>query len=365
MRSSVAARVEATLAPAMTQAIAPAIAPPVAPGTAPSGRWRRPQRRQVASARVAVVAVVLVMLSGCAANGADAQRPRAGFALAVDTSRLPPYSAERAHDLLVRQVAFGPRVPGSAGHAAQLAWMTEYLAERADTVVLQPFGHELDDGRTLRLTNVLARYRPDLPRRILLVAHWDTRPTADQDTERRDEPIDGANDGASGTAVLLELANVLSSHSPPLGVDLLFVDGEDYGPGESEMYLGAKHFAANQPPGYQPRYGIVVDMVGDRSPQFPLEGNSLQYAPAIVDRVWGVAEQVGLAHLFVRRDGGHVTDDHVPLNRAGIPTILIIDFEYGPNNAWWHTHQDIVANTAPAGLGAVGRVLTALIFSGG
>jgi glutaminyl-peptide cyclotransferase len=285
--------------------------------------------------------------------------------LVIDTARLPHFSAENAHALLRAQVAFGPRVANTRGHAAQLAWMVEHLEARADTVALQAFGHVAASGDTLRMANVLARFRPDDPRRLLIIAHWDTRPTADMDENWPDMPIDGANDGASGTAVLLELADVLSRHSPPVGVDLLWVDGEDYGPGERDMYLGAKHFAANQPPGYAPLYGIVVDMVADRNPVFLMEGNSLDHAPAVVDRVWAAAEAVGLAHLFPRRAGGHVTDDHVPLNRAGIPTILIIDFDYGPDNAYWHTHQDIVENTSPVGLGAVGRVLTALIFAGG
>ena len=285
--------------------------------------------------------------------------------LAVDTARLPHFSAENAHALLRAQVAFGPRVANTRGHAAQLAWMLEHLEARAETVFVQAFTHAASSGDTLRMSNVLARFRPDDPRRLLIVAHWDTRPTADMDENWPDMPIDGANDGASGTAVLLELADVLSRHSPPVGVDLLLVDGEDHGPGERDMYLGAKHFAANQPPGYPPLYGIVVDMVADRNPVFPMEGNSLDHAPAVVDRVWAAAEAVGLAHLFPRRAGGHVTDDHVPLNRGGIPTILIIDFDYGPDNAFWHTHQDVVENTSAVGLGAVGRVLTALIFAGG
>jgi glutaminyl-peptide cyclotransferase len=148
-------------------------------------------------------------------------------------------------------------------------------------------------------------------------------------------------------------------------VDLLFVDGEDYGPGERDMYLGAKHFAANQPPGYRPLYGIVVDMVADRDPVFLMEGNSIDLAPEVVDRVWRVAEQLGLERLFPRRHGGYILDDHVALNHGGIRSIVIIDFDYGPGNAYWHTHDDVVANTSPVGLGAVGRVLTALVFNGG
>jgi glutaminyl-peptide cyclotransferase len=306
---------------------------------------------------------VLLLLAACGDGPHPGGRP--AFPLVVDTAGVPVFSADSAHALLAAQVGFGPRYPGSPGHGAQLAWMTAFLRERADTVVLQPFRHTTADGTRLDLTNVLARFRPADATRILLVAHWDTRPTADLDASRPDEPILGANDGASGTAVLLELANVLSRHSPPIGVDLLFVDGEDYGPGGEDMYLGAKFFASNQPPRYRPLYGIVVDMVADRSPVFPMEGYSVDFAPEVVDRVWGVAAQVGLGHVFVRRRGGYITDDHVPLNRAGIRTIDIIDFDYGPDNAYWHTHDDLVANTAPAGLGAVGRVLTVLIWNGG
>jgi glutaminyl-peptide cyclotransferase len=262
-------------------------------------------------------------------------------------------------------VEFGPRVPGMPGHAAQLEWMTRYLGERADSVEQQPFTHVTVAGATLHMTNVFARFRPELPTRVLLLAHWDTRPGADQDDTRQDQPIPGANDGASGVAVLLELANTLSQHASPIGVDILLVDGEDYGPGEADMYLGAKHFAANLPEGYRPLYGILLDMVGDSDPLFPVEGNSMQFAPEVVDRVWYVAEQIGLGHLFPRRVGSYVMDDHIPLNRAGIRTINIIDFEYGPRNAYWHTHEDDVRNTSSVGLGAVGRVVATLIYSGG
>jgi glutaminyl-peptide cyclotransferase len=324
-----------------------------------------PDRVRVVLARVGVVLGLAVAAAGCTGEVRDARVTAGLSGLIIDTARVPPFSAESAHALLRRQVAFGPRVPGSAGHAAQLDWMLEFLRERADSVSTRPFRHTAADGTLLRMTNVFAQFKPDAARRILLVAHWDTRPTADMDAERPDAPIAGANDGASGTAVLLELADVLSRHSAPVGVDLLFVDGEDYGPGESHMYLGAKHFAANQPQGYRPLYGIVVDMVADRTPLFPMEGNSIDLAPDVVGRVWGVAAQIGLGHVFPQRNGGWVTDDHVPLNKAGIRTIAIIDFDYGPGNAYWHTHHDVVENTAPDGLGYVGRVLASLIYSGG
>jgi glutaminyl-peptide cyclotransferase len=310
-----------------------------------------------------MVLLLALALAGCADGGGAATR--GGYALAIDTSRVPHFSGDSAFALLKRQVAFGPRVPGLPGHAAQLQWMTSFLDARADTIMQQPFMHTASNGATLHLTNLFARFRPDLATRILVLAHWDTRPTADMDPDRPDEPIPGANDGASGVAVLLHLADVLSRHSPPIGVDVLLVDGEDYGPGERDMYLGAKHFAANQPPGYRPLYGILVDMVGDRSPLFPMEGNSVQLAPEVVDRVWRTAQQIGLGHLFPMRVGPYVTDDHIPLNQAGIRTINIIDFDYGPGNSYWHTHADNVDNTGPVGLEAVGRVLAALIYNGG
>lgn len=315
--------------------------------------------------RPAAAPLALALALAFACDRTAGQQFRASDDGAATT--IPDFDGLRSHELLRHQVAFGPRAPGSPGHAAQLAWMETFLRERADTVLLQPFRHTDAAGRTLELTNVFARFRPGLGERVLLVAHWDTRPTADSDPDeaRRDDPIPGANDGASGVAVLLELADVLSRHSPPVGVDLLFTDGEDWASGD--MYLGATHFAANPVPGpgYRPLYGVLVDMVGDRNPVFPIEPTSYDFAPEVVERVWRLAEELGYGHVFVRRRQLPITDDHVPLNRAGIRTIDIIDFDYGPGNRYWHTTADDVGNTAPDGLEAVGSVLTALVFRGG
>lgn len=322
------------------------------------------QARRGPSVVLSAALPVLAALA-CGETGPPGQTAAEGTQLAANSVTVPAFDAARAYRLLERQVAFGPRVPGSEGHRQQLEWMRGYLAARADTVVMQPFDHALPDGDTLQLTNVLARFRPALPDRLLLVAHWDTRPTADSeiDPERRARPIPGANDGASGTAVLLELANVLSSHSPPLGVDLLLVDGEDYGAGN--MYLGSTYHAANLPAGARPLYAIVVDMVGDLEPVFLKEGYSRDFAPAVVERVWTLAAELGYGHIFRDEDGGAITDDHVPLGRAGIPAIDIIDFDYGPGNRYWHTLDDDLDNTGPEGLRAVGVVLTHLTYGGG
>ncbi|HUE77214.1 MAG TPA: M28 family peptidase [Longimicrobiales bacterium] len=325
-----------------------------------------PARLRSGAGRIAALALLAGLGAACAEGGADEGRVGSGGGIPAEERAAPDFRADTAFALLERQVSFGPRVPGTAGHAAQLEWMIAYLRVRADTVVLQPFTHTGPEGERLEMTNVFARFQPERPDRVLLLAHWDTRPTADSEPtpERRAMPIPGANDGASGTAVLLELANVLSSHSPPIGVDLLFVDGEDYAP--DHMYLGATHFARTRPPAYEPFYGILVDMVADRTPLFPQEGYSRRYAPEVVDRVWRMAERLGYGHLFPATPGMPIKDDHVPLNEeGGIRTINIIDFDYGPGNAYWHTLDDTIENVGPEGLEAVGTVLAELIYRGG
>ncbi len=311
----------------------------------------------------ALAAAVLLGCNGADGGGGDAP-PDSASPARVER---PAFDAGRAFGHLRAQVAFGPRVPGTPGHARQLEWMRAYLRERADTVIDQPFAYTTTGGETLRLTNLFARFRPELQERVLLVAHWDTRPKADQAATAadRERPVPGANDGASGVAVLMELAQIFRQQPPPIGVDILLVDGEDYGPSGDDMYLGAKHFAANLPAGYRPFYGVVVDMVGDRNPLFPVEGNSAQMAPEVVQRVWGVARELGYGDVFPDTPGGSVEDDHIPLNRAGVRTVDIIDFDYGPGNRYWHTPQDVPENTSGESLRIVGEVLAELVYRGG
>lgn len=305
--------------------------------------------------------LMLLVLTGCPSSG---QNSADATTTAVQSSA-PRIIGDSAYAHIRTQVAFGPRVPNTEGHRAQLAWMTEYLRERADTVTVQTWTHKTTKGEELQLSNVFARFNPDSPDRVLLLAHWDTRPTADEDRDesKRGQPISGANDGASGTALLLEMANVMAKAKPDIGVDILLVDGEDYAP--DNMYLGAKYFAANLPPGYRPLYGILVDMIADKSPKYPVESNSKEMAGEVVDRVWRTAEQLGYGQYFRRSSQGAIEDDHVPLNHAGIRTIDIIDFDYGSGNEFWHTSQDVLENTSPLGLEVVGNVLMELIYRGG
>jgi len=310
--------------------------------------------------RLGLPLLAAALLISCGDSGPDQAVPRP---LLVDR---PSFDGAAAHGHVETQVGFGPRVPGSEGHAAQLAWMGERFTEWADTVLYQEFTWTTESGEELALTNVLARFLPDREHRVLLVAHWDTRPRSDQasDPADRDTPVPGANDGASGVAVLMELARMMSAQPPATGVDILLVDGEDYGPGTEDMYLGARHYAQNPLPP-TPRFGVLLDMVGDVEPSFPIEGNSAEQAPQVARRVWDIAARLGYGRYFPSQVGGYVSDDHIPLSEAGIPTVDIIDFSYGPDHAWWHTPLDTPDKVSPQTLGMVGEVVAELVYQGG
>jgi hypothetical protein len=280
----------------------------------------------------------------------------------------PRFDGDAALALVRRQVDFGPRVPGTEGHRRQLEWMVARLDSLAPEVAVDTFSHVTTMGDSLTLYNVVARFRPDAGRRILLLAHWDTRPRSDraEDPAERDVPVPGANDGASGTAVLLELAAMLAESPPPMGIDLLLVDGEDYGPETPDMFLGADRYAFRldslEP---RPIYGVLLDMVGDADPMFLQEEISVQGAGVVVQKLWRAAERLGYQQTFPDRVGERVYDDHVPLIEAGLPTANVIDMEYGPDNAYWHTPRDTPDRVSATTLEMVGEVVTELIYSGG
>ncbi|MDH3206673.1 MAG: M28 family peptidase [Gemmatimonadota bacterium] len=280
----------------------------------------------------------------------------------------PRFDGAAALELVRTQVAFGPRVPGTEGHQLQLDWMVARLRELSPEVAVDTFSHVTASGDSLRLFNVTARFRPEATRRILLLAHWDTRPRSDQaaEIERQSIPVPGANDGASGTAVLLELAGLFAGAAPPMGVDLLFVDGEDYGPGVEDMFLGAQRYASRLDDlPTRPVYGLLLDMVGDAEPNFLVEEYSAQAASVVVQKVWRAAERLGYQDYFPNRVGDRIVDDHMPLIDAGLPTANLIDFVYGPGNRYWHTPEDTPDRLSAATLEMVGEVVTELIYSGG
>jgi Zn-dependent M28 family amino/carboxypeptidase len=279
---------------------------------------------------------------------------------------VPSFNGARAFAILTKQTSFGPRNPNSKGHRECLTYLESTLRGLADEVRLQPFTESGYGGEVLPLTNVIASFRPAEKTRVLLCAHWDTRPRAEQDPDksRRNKPILGANDGASGVAVLLELASLLRTKAPPMGIDIVLFDGEDYGvEGDHANYLlGSRYFAKNRLSSYLPRFGVLLDMVGDRNLELPKEGFSVRYAPGVVDLVWNAARELGVSQ-FVDIAGEDIIDDHLPLNEAGIPTIDLIDFNYpDSSNRFWHTHQDVPENCSPESLEAVGTVLTQVLY---
>ena len=300
---------------------------------------------------------LLLVFNGCIDSGVPAGA----------TPGRPTFDGESAFELVRMQVAFGPRAPGTEGHARQLEWMLERLETLAPVLRADSFQHVTAAGDSLDLVNVMARFAPDESRRILVLSHWDTRPRSDQATDpaMRAIPVPGANDGASGTAILLELAGLFASDPPPVGVDVLLVDGEDYGPDVDDMLLGARHYAASLDDVDRPVYGLLLDMVGDADPSFPLEAISAQYANVVMRKVWRAAERLGYRDYFPRSVGQRLVDDHVPLIEAGLPTANLIDFTYGPGNRFWRTPDDTPDRVSAATLTIVGEVVAELIYSGG
>jgi glutaminyl-peptide cyclotransferase len=278
-----------------------------------------------------------------------AAAPR-GSAPAALRSRL--FDSERAYRDLVRQCDFGPRVPGTAAHERCGEWLAKELGSRADELSVHRLRAKAGDT-WVPLANIAATFNPDGTRHILLCAHWDTRPTADRDPDpaERGKPIIGANDGASGVAVLLEIARALEAQPPKQRVTIVLFDGEDYGPSATDMFLGSRAFAESYA-GPPVAWGVLLDMVGDRELRLPYEQYSFDRAPAVVHRIWGAAARAG-SEAFVREPGPPVLDDHVFLLRAGIPCIDVIDFDY-PH---WHTRADTPDKCSADSLNQVGRAI--------
>ncbi|MBE0557686.1 MAG: M28 family peptidase, partial [Proteobacteria bacterium] len=279
---------------------------------------------------------------------------------------VPEFDANRAFDILVAQTEYGPRSPGSSGHRKCLDFLASTLRGFTDSISLLPFSVTAA-GVSHYGTNIFARFGEGNVGRILLSAHWDTRPSADQETDPRNHatPILGANDGASGVAVLLEIASLLKSSPPPVGVDIVLFDLEDSGtPGIPDSWsIGARDFAQNHLRVSRYSFGINVDMVGDAELEIRREGNSEFHAGPILDRVFSTARLLGIPE-FVDEPGPEVTDDHMPLIEAGLPTIDLIDFDYpDASNSYWHTLQDTPDKCSPQSLGAVGTVLLHIIYA--
>jgi len=287
------------------------------------------------------------------------------------------FSATSAYQFVNDQVAFGPRVPNTEAHRKCATWLEAELKSMGLLTTVQRTSVTAYNNLKLDIFNITAQYNPEATRRILLCAHWDSRPYADRDSKDQTKAIDGANDGASGVGVLLELARAISSDTlkPDIGFDIVLFDAEDYGKPESAMVgnsnnswcLGSQYWASNIPiANYKPEYGILLDMVGAKNAVFPKEGASMHFAPQVVNKVWNLAAKLGHKAVFVPFVGNQITDDHIYLNQiAGIPTIDIIHYEVARNDfgKFHHTHEDNMSGIDSNMLGIVGEVLMQLIYS--
>jgi hypothetical protein len=277
----------------------------------------------------------------------------------------PPreFDGQAAFEYLKTQVGFGPRVPGLPGHARQAAWLDSLLRARADTLIVQRWRHGTAKGDSLELVNFVARFNPAARTRVLYLAHWDTRPISDNPKfpTPKNIPVPGANDGASGVAVLLGVADALKKSPPAVGVDLLFDDGEDYGDfnakGANDVLIGARYYAQHQPLGPQPIFAVLWDLVADKNLNIKKEGNSLTGAPEVVERVWSTARRLGYQQHFLDETGVTLIDDHMQLQNVGIKAIDVVDFDYPA----WHTPDDGLDQVSAASVQIVGDVALAVI----
>jgi glutaminyl-peptide cyclotransferase len=286
--------------------------------------------------------VVLTALTSCGSGG------------------VPEFDSASAFSFLEQQVDIGFRYPGSPEHTQLQRYLTGRLQEFGADVSLQPFDAVLTTGDTLHLINIIGNYNKGASKRIMLAAHYDTRPFADRDPDpaNRDKPIHGANDGASGVAVLLEIARLLGMHGPPVGVDIVLFDGEDYGREGSaiDYCLGSAHFARRLK-GYDPSAAIVIDMIGDSDLEIMMEGYSRAASPVLLGELFDIAEKLGYEQ-FQRKKMGAIIDDHLALIQSGINAVDLIDFDY----EYWHTLEDTPDKCSPGSLEAVGKVLLHYIW---
>ncbi len=281
------------------------------------------------------------------------------------------FDGNNAYNLVKAQCDFGPRVPGTPAHSKCAEWLEQQLRDYCDSTIVQQAQVTTFDGTTLNIKNLIGIINPDADNRILLLAHWDCRPWADNDPDpaKHKEPVMGANDAASGVAVLLELARVMNDKKPTVGVDILLTDAEDWGTNnvEESWALGTQYWAKHpHVEGYSPRFGILLDMVGAKGAKFSKEIQSMQYAPSVVNEVWDMAQQSGYGSYFDNNAGGAITDDHIVVNQMGIKCIDIIDMRQGGDTGFfdgWHTTGDTLDKIDPTVLKVVGQTVANVIYS--
>ena len=323
--------------------------------------------------RITFLAACLLLLAGCKHKQAETPKPQPSF----DYSQvaIPEFNADSAFSFVASQLDFGFRHPGTPGHEKCAQWLAKMMAQWCDTVIVQPFSTTLWDGQKVDGKNIIASIAPEKSRRILLAAHWDSRQWADQDldTSKWKSPILGANDGASGVGLLMEMARVMSAMPPDRGIDFVFFDVEDQGiPNWAGRYedntwcKGSQHWAQNPHVlFYSTEWGILYDMVGTAEPRFTKEEISMSFAPGLMNKMWNCAAFLGYSGIFVDELSGAILDDHLYVNQLlHIPTIDVV--QNSRNCSFyqhWHTVKDDLAAIAPSTLQTVATVSLKLIYS--
>jgi len=321
--------------------------------------------------------VSLLLFSNCSCNDDSQQTDTAVSEDTEKTVSVPNFNRDSAYAYVQQQVDFGPRVPETAEHAACAYWLKGKFEEFGWATQFQEAEVVGFDDEPMNIKNIIATINPDAKSRVLLCAHWDTRRIADQDTERKNEPILGADDGGSGVAVLLEIARAISSQKLDLGIDIVLFDAEDQGESSSSSgsyrretwCIGSQYWSKNpHTMNKKPYMGILLDMVGSKGARFPREGLSTRHAGGILTQVWNEALALGYSDMFVNNDFNELVDDHLFINDiAKIPTIDIINLPTNPAangtfGHYWHTHNDNMSIIDKNSLGAVGEVLLQVLY---
>lgn len=290
----------------------------------------------------------------------------------------PAFNADSAYSFVEKQVAFGPRVPGSAAHRACGDYLVSKLTAFGAQVTEQKVDVTHYDGKNLSIRNIIGNYYPEREKRVLLFAHWDTRPFADEESDpgRQQQPISGADDGASGVGTLLEIARNLQQYPLEVGVDIIFFDLEDWGQPsfdknlvQGDWWCMGSQYWSEQPhvENYKAAYGILLDMVGAANATFLKEGYSVQYASGVVEKVWSTAAKLGYGNSFQPKSGGYITDDHLPVNQHyRAPSIDIINLKMDTHTGFaphWHTHRDDMRNIDRNSLKVAGQTVMEVIYT--
>jgi len=291
----------------------------------------------------------------------------------------PDFNSDMAYSKIEKQLSFGNRVPNSPGHVACGDWIVKSLKDLELEVIEQKFEAFSFKGKKLNARNIIGTYNPTATKRILLAAHWDTREVADQDDERKDNPIPGANDGGSGVAILLQLAEEVAKAGikPNVGIDYVFFDVEDGGKPDSftgnalndfgGYLMGSDYWSKNpHKENYTAFYGVLLDMVGAKSATFLKEDASMQIAPSVVNKIWDIAASKGFSGYFINQKGAGITDDHLPvIINLKIPMVDIIDQKISGNQTFfdhWHTHDDNLDAIDKNTLEAVGETIIQVLY---